>query len=98
MGFPEPDPNKSSFVERIYLFMASRIGCWAALVCLFGGLLCAWGIGHEKLWATVVGAILMAPYALSALVIVPVLFGFTVFVLSFIAWVSLRDWWKRKSH
>ena len=95
MGLPEPsDP---SLLDHVYLFLQSRLGCWAALACLFGGLLCTWGIGRGKLWAIVAGGVLMAPYALAAIVFVPVIVGAVLFIFSLMAAANWRERVERKN-
>lgn len=89
MGLPEP--ANPSPLDRVYLFLQSRLGCWAALACLFGGLLCAWGIGRGKLWAIVAGGVLMALYALAAIVFVPVIIGAVLFIFSLMAAANWRE-------
>jgi len=95
MGFPEP--NDPSLLDRVYLFLKSRLGCWATIACLFGGLLCAWGIGRGKLWAIVGGALLMAPYAIAALIFVPVIVGAVLFVFYLMATANWRERVARKN-
>ncbi len=95
MGLPEP--ANPSPLDRVYLFLKSRLGCWAAIACLLGGLLCAWGIGRGKLWAIVAGGVLMAPYTLAALIFVPVIVGAVLFVFYLMATANWREWAERKN-
>lgn len=95
MGLPEP--ANPSPLDRVYLFLQSRLGCWAALACLFGGFLCAHGIATGNLGAMFIGALLMAPYAIAALIFVPVVVGAVLFVFYLMATANWRERVARKN-
>lgn len=95
MGLSAPDDP--SLLDRAYLFLTSRLSCWAALACLFGGFLCVHGIVTGQLWAIVIGAVLMAPYALAATIFVSFFIGAVVFAFCLMMFFNWREWLERRN-